>query len=40
VVEQRLFSARPDASRFMRHLLLHGWSIYGQSEGDILDQLW
>jgi hypothetical protein len=40
VVEERLFSARPDAARFMRHLLLHGWSIYGQSEGDILDQLW
>jgi hypothetical protein len=40
VVEQRLFSTRPDAARFMRHLLLHGWSIYGQSEGDILDQLW
>jgi hypothetical protein len=40
VVQERLFPARLDASRFMRHLLLHGWSIYGQSEGDILDQLW
>ncbi|QVL54159.1 MAG: hypothetical protein KFB97_07675 [Cyanobium sp. M30B3] len=40
VVEERQFAARLDASRFMRHLLLHGWSIYGQSEGDILDQLW
>ncbi len=40
VVEERLFSARLDASRFMRHLLLHGWSIYGHSAGDILDQLW
>lgn len=40
VVEERLFPARLDASRFMRHLMLHGWSIYGHSEGDILDQLW
>jgi hypothetical protein len=40
VVQERLFPARHDASRFMRHLLLHGWSIYGQGEGDILDQLW
>jgi hypothetical protein len=40
VVQERLFPARLDASRFMRHLLLHGWSIYGQSAGDILDQLW
>ena len=40
VVDQRLFSACHEASRFMRHLLLHGWSIYGQSQGDLLDQLW
>jgi hypothetical protein len=40
VAETRQFQARLDASRFMRHLLLHGWSIYGQSEGNMLDQLW
>jgi hypothetical protein len=40
VVDQRAFPARLEASRFMRHLMLHGWSIYGHSEGDILDQLW
>lgn len=40
VVDERLFPARQEASRFMRHLLLHGWSIYGQSHGDLLDQLW
>ncbi len=40
VVQERQFPARDDASRFMRHLMLHGWSIYGQSPGDILDQLW
>lgn len=40
VVEERLFPARHEASRFMRHLLLHGWSIYGQGQGDLLDQLW
>jgi hypothetical protein len=40
VAESRKFQARLEASRFMRHLLLHGWSIYGQTEGDILDQLW
>jgi hypothetical protein len=40
VVQERQFPARDDASRFKRHLMLHGWSIYGQSPSDILDQLW
>ena len=40
VVQERAFPERLDASRFMRHLMLHGWSIYGHSKGDLLDQLW
>jgi hypothetical protein len=40
VVEQRCFKERLEASRFMRHLLLHGWSVYVQSGHKLIDQLW
>ncbi len=28
VVEERSFKERSEASRFVRHLVLHGWSVY------------
>lgn len=28
VVEERSFEERSEASRFVRHLMLHGWSVY------------
>lgn len=28
VVEERSFDERGEASRFVRHLVLHGWSVY------------
>lgn len=28
VVEERSFKERREASRFVRHLVLHGWSVY------------
>ncbi|MEX1317454.1 MAG: hypothetical protein AB1Z22_10060 [Synechococcaceae cyanobacterium] len=27
-IEERIFEGDSDTSRFVRHLLLHGWSIY------------
>lgn len=40
VVEQRCFKERLEAARFMRHLLLHGWSVYVQNGNTLIDQLW
>lgn len=41
VVEERSFGQRQDAARFLRHLLLHGWSVYDTEQGaSLMDQLW
>lgn len=41
VVEERCFRERHEASLFMRHLLLHGWSVYDAHSGiALMDQLW
>lgn len=41
VVEERNFGERQDAARFLRHLLLHGWSVYDVEHGaSLMDQLW
>lgn len=41
VVEERSFNERSEARRFVRHLVLHGWSVYEciNSPGT-MDLLW
>ena len=41
VIEERRFRTRQDAAQFLRHLLLHGWSV-GASQGGtaLIDELW
>jgi len=39
VVEERSFEERSDASRFVRHLVLHGWSVYEFASNPVATEL-